>query len=307
MTDDDHGDGDAGGERDPADALLVAAHEIRLGILRALWEAENHALPFSDLRTAVGVRDTGQFNYHLSKLEGRFVAHVEDRYELLYPGHRLVDAVQSGVFDREIDQRELAVDSTCRDCGSDLVFTYREFVGRVRCPECDETVLAYPFDPGGFDGREADDAVVGAFDRRTRRYWRSTTDGVCLVCAGPTEVALVDEASTLQALERYDDHYAADQPVLAAVDCQHCSFYSYVPVGVTLLDHPGVVGSLYELGVDVSERYLWDLPFVVDTDHVEVVETDPLRVAVTAGPDEDLTVTLDDTATVVSVEGIGTG
>jgi hypothetical protein len=307
MADGESDGGDDGGERDPADALLVAAHEIRLDILRALWAAESHALPFSDLRKAVGVRDTGQFNYHLSKLEGRFVAHVEDRYELLYPGHRLVDAVQSGVFDREIDRRELAVDGTCRDCGSDLAFTYREFVGRVRCPECDETVLGYPFDPGGFDGREDDAAVVRAFDRRTRRYWRSTTDGVCLVCAGPTEVTLVDEASTLQALDRYDDHYAADQPVLAAVDCQHCSFYSYVPVGVTLLDHPGVVGALYQRGVDVTDRRLWDLPFVVDADRVELVETDPLRVAVTAGPDADLTVTLDDTATVVSVEGIDAG
>jgi len=295
---------DAGGERDPADALLVAAHEIRLDILRALWDAESHALSFSDLRKAVDIRDTGQFNYHLSKLEGRFVAHVEDRYELLYPGHRLVDAVQSGVFDREIDRRELPVDSTCRDCGHDLVFTYREFVGRVRCPRCDETILGYPFDPGGFDGREDDDAVVRAFDRRTRRYWRSATDGVCLVCAGPTDVALVDEATTLQALDRYDDHYAADQPVLAAVDCQHCSFYSYFPVGVTLLDHPGVVGALYDRGVDVTERRLWDLPFVVDADRVDLVAEAPLRVVVTAGPDGDLPVTLDASASVVSVEGI---
>jgi len=306
MTDGEAGSGHGGDEsegRDPSDALLVAAHEIRLGILRALWDAENHALPFSELRRAVGVRDTGQFNYHLSKLDGRFVAHVDDRYELLYPGHRLVDAVQSGVFDREIDRRELAVEDTCRDCGSDLSFVYREFVGRVRCPDCDETVLAYPFDPGGFDGRE-DAAVVRAFDRRTRRYWRSTTDGVCLVCAGPTAVDLVDEATTLQALDRYDDHYAADQPVLAAVDCQHCSFYSYVPVGVTLLDHPGVVGALYDRGVDVTDRRLWDLPFVVDADRVAVVGSDPLRVAVTAGPDGDLTATLDEGASVVSVDGI---
>jgi len=290
--------------RDPADALLVAAHEIRLGILRALWRAENHALPFSDLRRAVGVRDAGKFNYHLSKLEGRFVTHVEDRYELLYPGHRLIDAVQSGVFDREIEDTEIAVAGACRDCDGDLVFTYREFIGRVRCRDCEETMLGYPFDPGGFAERDDEAAIVRAFDRRTRRYWRSGTDGVCLVCAGPTEVALVDEATTLQALDRYDDHYASDQPVVAAVDCQHCSFYSYVPVGVVLLGHPGVVGSLFRRGFDVRDRHLWDLPFVVDADRVTLAETDPKRVVVTATPAEKLAATVDETAIIAEVEGL---
>lgn len=94
---------DAAEDTDPADAFLIPAHEIRLGILEALWRAENHSLSFSELRKEVGVRDTGKFTYHLSKLTGRYVAHVEDRYELLYPGHRVVDAIQSGVFDAEVE------------------------------------------------------------------------------------------------------------------------------------------------------------------------------------------------------------
>jgi hypothetical protein len=190
----DDGD-DASEDLDPAEAFLLTAHEIRLGILRALWRAENHSLSFSKLRKEVDVRDTGKFNYHLSKLDGRFVAHVEDRYELLYPGHRVVDAIQSGVFNQQVDREEIDLDGGCPDCGAPLAFIYEEFIARIRCRDCAETVLGYPFDPGGFAKRDDDAAVVRAFDRRTRRYWLSATDGVCPVCAGPTDVTLVDEAT----------------------------------------------------------------------------------------------------------------
>jgi hypothetical protein len=294
---------DGGAETDAADALSVVAHELRLEILRALWAADNHSLSFSDLRSAVGVRDAGQFNYHLSQLTGRFVAHVEDRYELLYPGHRVVDAIQSGVFHRSLSGSEVDVPGACPDCGGALVFTYEEFIGRIECLDCEATVLGYPFDPGGFEGRE--DAAVGrAFDRRTRRYWLSATDGVCPVCAGPTDARLVSDATTLQALDRYDKHFASEQPALAATDCRHCSFYSYVPPGVVLLSHPAVVGALYDRGVDVRGERLWTLSFVVDADRVALASDEPRRVTIVAGPsDEPLEATVGADAAVDSLDG----
>jgi hypothetical protein len=293
-------DGDDGA--DAADALSLVAHELRLEILRALWAAEGHSLSFSDLRSAVGVRDAGQFNYHLSQLTGRFVAHVEDRYELLYPGHRVVDAIQSGVFHRDLAGSEIDVSGTCPDCAGSLAFTYAEFIARIECPDCGETVLGYPFDPGGFEARD-DAGVVRAFDRRTRRYWLSATDGVCPVCAGPTDARLVADATTLQALDRYDKHFASDQPALVATDCQHCSFYSYVPSGVVLLSHPAVVGALYDRGVDVREKRLWTLPFVVEADRVALAGADPLEVTVTAGPDDEpITATVGADASIRSLD-----
>lgn len=132
------------------------------------------------------------------------------------------------------------------------------------------------------------------------------TDGVCPVCAGPTDVGLVEDATTLQALEHYEKHYASDQPALVAVECRHCSFYSYVSAGVCLLDHPGVVGALHEAGVDVRDRYLWELDFVVDADCVELTGSDPLAVVVTARVGEEVDTppraTIDDSATVVDVD-----
>ncbi len=296
---------DADDELDPADAFLVVAHEIRLGILRALWQAENHSLSFSALRKAVDIRDTGQFNYHLSKLDGRFVDHVDQRYELLYPGHRVVDAIQSGVFSQQVDDKTIALDTDCPECGHGLAFTYREFIARIECPDCGETVLGYPFDPGGFAGRE-DGAVPRAFDRRTRRYWLSATDGVCPVCAGPTDVSLVSDATTLQALERYEKHYASDQPVLLSTDCDHCSFYSYVPVGVVVLDHPGILGALSDRDIDTREHFLWEFPFVTSPDRIAVTATDPYEVDITVTPDGSelrATVDADGTITETTLDG----
>jgi len=156
---------------DPADAFLIPAHEIRLGILRALWEADNHSLSFSTLRKETGIRDTGKFTYHLSKLAGRYVAHVEDRYELLYPGHRLIDAVQSGVLNQHIEQREIPLSAACPDCAGQLVFSYEACIARIVCTDCAETVLGYPFDPGGFAQR--DDSDIPRALRRCR-HWSAT-------------------------------------------------------------------------------------------------------------------------------------
>ena len=83
---------------DAESAFMTLSHDLRLEILLALWEAPGFSLSFSELRRAVGVRDSGSFTYHLSQLEGHFVAKTDDGYELQYPGHRVLDAIQSGVF-----------------------------------------------------------------------------------------------------------------------------------------------------------------------------------------------------------------
>jgi hypothetical protein len=92
-------------------------------------------------------------------LTGRVVALVEDRYELLYPGHRVVGAVQSAIFHRSLSGSEIDVSGACPDCAGSLALTYAEFIGRTECLGCEEAVLGHPFDPGGFE-RRGDAAVV---------------------------------------------------------------------------------------------------------------------------------------------------
>lgn len=53
----------------PEEAFAVLGNEIRVDILRALWEA-GEPLAYSELQERIGVCDSGRFNYHLRKLVG---------------------------------------------------------------------------------------------------------------------------------------------------------------------------------------------------------------------------------------------
>ena len=295
---------------DPEAAFLTLSNELRLEILLALWEAEDFSLSFADLRKAVGERDSGTFTYHLSELEGHFVAATEDGYELQYPGHRVLDAIQSGVFHEQASLGPVALDTECRRCGTGLSFEYdTDYIGRVRCQDCGNRALEWPFDPGGLADRDPEE-VVAAFDRRTRLVWSCALDGVCPFCAGRVERAIASEATSgglcigvLDELDRYDEYFARDHPAVVSVDCARCSFYSFIPVGVLLLTRPTIAGTIADRGLDVRERPLWDLGFVVDADAVSLRSTVPPSVAVTVDDiDDELTVHVDDALAVAVVE-----
>lgn len=273
--------GESPDDLDPQEAFQLFSHELRLEILLALWTAPEHSLPFADLRRAVGERDSGRFTYHLEKLTDRFVRRVEDRYVLQYPGHRVVDAVRSGVFHESPSVGPVEVPGACTRCGTTPVFDYGDHLATVSCPGCATKLVEYPFDPGGFQDRSVQEAVA-AFDRRTKYKWRLASGGVCFVCAGRVDVTYAESTADLSSLDRYDDYFAADHPVVLDLCCRNCSFYSYVPVGVRLLDSPSVVGALADRGIDVGERSLWELPFVTDADRVAVEGRDPWAVRVEA-------------------------
>ncbi|MFB6103134.1 MAG: winged helix-turn-helix domain-containing protein [Haloplanus sp.] len=306
---------ESGGEghtpTDPEAAFMTLSNDLRLEILLALWEAPEFSLSFAELRKAVGERDSGTFTYHLSELVGHFVGETDDGYELQYPGHRVLDAIQSGVFHQQGAVGPVELDGVCPDCGAPLTFAYdTDYIGRVWCDACDERLLEWPFDPGGVADRTPRE-VAAAFDRRTRLIWGCALDGVCPFCAGRVERTLADDATStglcigvLEELGRYDEYFARDHPVVVSLDCRRCSFYSFVPVGVVLLSRPHVVGRLWERGLDVRDTPLWELDFVVDPATVTVRETAPTTVAVTAAPadgapltalvDEHLDVTVTD-------------
>ena len=275
----------------PEAAFMTLSNDLRLEILLALWEAPDFTLTFSELRKAVGERDSGTFTYHLGELQDHFVAETAGGYELQYPGHRVLDAIQSGVFHERESLGPVDLDADCHDCGSGLAFEYdTDYIGRVRCHDCGNRVLEWPFDPGGIADRDPRE-VVAAFDRRTRLIWSCALDGVCPFCAGRVERDIVDETTdeglcigVLEELDRYDEYFATDHPAVVGVDCRQCSFYSFVPVGVVLLGRPRITGTLTERGLDVRNTPLWGLDFVVDGDAVDLRETAPTTVAVRATP-----------------------
>jgi DNA-binding transcriptional ArsR family regulator len=280
---------------DAESAFGVLSHDLRLEILLALWDAPGFSLSFSELRRAVGERDSGSFTSHLSQLQDHFVAGTDDGYELQYPGHRVLDAIRSGVLHDEAAVGPVELDARCRACGGSLAFAYdTDYVGRVGCPDCGNRALEWPFDPGGTVDRDPDE-VVAAFDRRTRLVWSCALDGVCPFCAGRVDRRLDPQADdhdggtcvgVVEQLDRYDEFFARDHPAVVAVDCERCSFYSVVPVGVVLLTRPAVTADLTDAGLDVRGTPLWALGFVVDADAVAVRTTDPTTVEV-AIPDVD--------------------
>ncbi len=91
-------------------ALDALTHETRVAILRTLADTDR-PLPFSDLRTRVGVEDPGRFNYHLNELQEHFLRTTGDGYELNYRGERVL--VAAGGVDTVED------DDACPVCGDE--------------------------------------------------------------------------------------------------------------------------------------------------------------------------------------------
>ena len=68
------------------ETFTLLSDETRVRILVALAEHPDRLRSFSDLRSHVGVTDSGQFNYHLDRLCERLVARTDDGYVLTDTG-----------------------------------------------------------------------------------------------------------------------------------------------------------------------------------------------------------------------------
>lgn len=85
----DHADGEGA----VSDTFTLLSNETRVAIVRALADGSDDALGFSELRSRVGVRDGGRFNYHLQKLRGRLVEKTAEGYALTAEGERVAKLV----------------------------------------------------------------------------------------------------------------------------------------------------------------------------------------------------------------------
>jgi DNA-binding transcriptional ArsR family regulator len=100
----------------PTDALSVLGNEIRMSILRELAET-NEALSFTELRERVGIRDSGRFNYHLTKLCAYFVRETDVGYELGHAGSRVISAAGYEKRVAEMDT-DVVTEERCPVCGA---------------------------------------------------------------------------------------------------------------------------------------------------------------------------------------------
>lgn len=280
----------------PGEAFATLGNETRVAILRELWTAAREGpLPFSELRERVGTRDSGQFNYHLTKLCDRFVRKTDEGYTLRAAGGMVVAAVLAGEYEAGGFDEPVSTGDPCPDCGGDVALTYEDERATIACLDCDYAAASANVPPGVFEGRNRADAPV-LFDRWLRTRVDGVAAGFCMACQGPTTARIVPAAA--------DELVSDDESPAVHVEygCRRCGERVLATVPEALVRHPAVAAFYHEHGLDVDAIPSWRLPWL--TAPVELVSTEPVRATVTVTLEGDvLELTVDEALDVVSVEG----
>jgi DNA-binding transcriptional ArsR family regulator len=281
---------DSDGGVSPEEAFSILGNETRIAIVQALGESSD-PLSFSAVRADVGTRDSGKFNYHLSKLVGSFVQNSESGYELSYAGHRIVGAIHSGTY-RQGDRMKFDLDSICTVCGTTIEAEYEDEQVSVRCPGCETQLSSFGFPPGGFEDRSVTE-LTRVFGQYVDAIFSFMLRGICLNCSGKTTGRLIEET------ERIDD----DALAYVEVVCDQCGETTTSHVNGYLLHHPAVIAFYYDHGIDLDRSDLWNLD-LYRNESLTLRSEDPLSVRSTIELDGDRLelVVEDDLSVSVSIE-----
>lgn len=265
----DDGDTDRGEAIPPAEAFGILGDETRTEILRALVEADETPLPFSELRAAVGDVDSGRFNYHLQQLVGHFVERTDEGYAFRYHGRRIAHAILAGTFTDRAHMDPTPAPGECYACGAEtLVGEYDDETLTIRCTDCGETVLSVPFSPAAVRHRSPG-AVLAAFDRWSTAQGTLAAGGVCPECTGPMDGWITTDVPDY-----------LDFPALPRFECDVCGRTATTSFGSVALDHPAVIAFHHRHDAYPRQRPYWTTPQLVSDRHTTVESEDPWRVRV---------------------------
>lgn len=305
-------------------AFKDLANETRLTILLALWEAyeplaDDNALPFSTLREHVGTRDSGQFNYHLSKLTGHFVRQTDDGYELTDAALRLIRGVIAGSGIEDPTMPSTPIDVACSRCGARPVEVgYHDEAVHLVCTSCEGfigggtfpagTIGRFEFEPAGLAGRTPEEVFAASWLSENAQN-RMCQSGICPECSGRIERSVMvcdehapGETAVCPNCERRD-------AVRVRYVCSVCKYWNEGPATAVLIDHPAIAAFYDRHGIDLNfhvtdieaARRTWATIWEWDQ---ELVSVDPVEVVVTVPCESEvLEITLDGDLTVVDVAG----
>ncbi|MFB6139637.1 MAG: winged helix-turn-helix domain-containing protein [Halosimplex sp.] len=289
MTDDSDGPADT----EPEDAFALIGDETRAGILRALGEDPHEGVSFSELRERVDPEiDSGQFNYHLSKLVGQFVDRGEEGYTMRAEGLALYRLIRAGSVNRRASLDPFDAGFDCHFCGTGVEGSYADGAFELRCPGCDHVYSHTHVPPRAVEAGDAED-LLDRVARYNRHEMFAHARGVCPTCVNALETGFVPgEEVWIEGSESLD--------VFVRTACDHCGARYYMSVGLALLSHPEVVSFFRDRGVDLSDRRHWELEWAMTDRHLTVRSTDPWEVALSIPcEDETLELVVDDSLTVV--------
>jgi len=290
------GDPDATDGADGADATSATGatdvfdrvtHSTRVAVLQALASAHADAptdpwLQYSDLRAAVDVRDNGNFNYHLDKLDD-FVVKTDAGYRLSRAGMELLSTIASGVLDTDWAWGPVDAPGTCPFCDDDVVLHYTDGKLHLTCGTDDHTMpLSAP--PSLLETHSETD-VVDKIALLEYQWSETTRQGVCTDCHGRLTGHI--EHGGLQ-----PDHYHYH------AHCQRCGYQHGVPLGLHCLTHPTVARFHHDHDVDPRTTPWWTLDWTKPGTET-TLQTDPLRIQIDITIDkETLTLTIDEQGTI---------
>lgn len=274
---------------EPALAFNLLANETRLEIIRALGDTlgddDDYPMAFSELQQRVGIVDNGKFNYHLQKLDGRFLERTDEGYRLRPPGISVYQAIIAGLYTGAVTVgRTEVTDEDCPKCGATVEVWYEDARFHLGCQECDELGIRYPIPSGSFETSDPE-TLLAAGATWILRDQVSMGRGLCPYCAGTVRGAVTDDRKPMEEV----GHGAFE--MMAEFTCERCHWSIYSDLAVALNTHPAVVSFYYDHGTNVFEQDPWaDLSDVEET----VVSTDPWEIAVVYTIDDDeLSLTVD--------------
>ncbi|MFB6191788.1 MAG: ArsR/SmtB family transcription factor [Haloarculaceae archaeon] len=291
------------------EAFAALGNETRLRILQALGEA-GEPLSFSDLRGLVGTRDSGQFNYHLGKLEGHFIARTDDGYRLRRAGSRIVEAISSGtVTDSPVVPRT-PIDGECPYCDAPIEARYHQERLELFCSECSGTwggdrpdhwgyLGFHSLPPAGLERRTLEEAARAAWTWQNLRIL-SISSGICPSCS-----AAIDRwAEVCGDHDPVDGHCGRCNRRHAAqyrFRCTNCIFEGGGNFAVHLAANTDLLALLIAHGLDpIAPERISAVERVHSDYEEEILSTEPFgaRFRFTVG-DDALTLTVGEDLSVV--------
>lgn len=273
------------------ETLGLLASEVRIDILRAAWEAFPESLPFSELRSRVGMRDSGTFNYHVDTLVPEFLRKTDGAYTLTYAGRQAIGAAVSGRFTEATDVDAGPVTAgECMHCGGEAVARYDDGLATVACADCEELLAEMPLPPVAVEAIEPD-RLPAVFSKHLLTRTRQLARGFCTLCHGRLDATLTGLSAEASATYR---------PVLdVRFECRECGVRTSLNVGAVLMDHPAVIAFLYDAGIDLRKTYVWEVLPLLDPG-ANVRSENPLRLELSIRVDgETLTAVVDSSASVL--------
>jgi len=308
----------------PEGAFAVLGNEIRLDIIRVLWQADaTHeyddasdtadTISFSELRRQVDIDDNGKFNYHLSQLAPHFIRQTDDGYRLSGAGKQIARTVIAVTGTDELDfSADLKQD--CPLCGALMAATYEDQWLRISCTECDGlfgdkapegAVFFSSYPAAGLADRSLEEAFATGFYRCMLDITYMMRD-LCRECAGPLS-ASISVCDTHRTGEGDPCSNCGTRfPVWAEMRCDTCGFAKRLPVEAFAMGLTPVIGFLDDEGLDVLAPTFDEIVDLLQNRVETTVMEEPFRVSVAIeGEAGRLSISLDEDMNVVGLDRQG--